>query len=377
MSCKNNIYKEFLLLISMIKKKNFQDLVTFALVIGLFVLAIIIIKPIALSIIFGVLLAYIFYPLYTWTLSKIKNENLSAFLICLGLIAVILVIAGLILNSLVNQAINFYLYMQNANLFNIIKDTFPSFLSSIEPSAGIMNSLNSFISTIISDFIKGFGDFILNFPKILLQLFIVIFIFFFSLKDGKKGIEYIRSLSPLKKEIQEKFFKQFKNVTYSVLIGQILVGALQGIIAGIGFFIFKVPNPLLLTLLAMFFGIIPLIGPWLVWVPADIYLFAAGRTGAGLGLLIYGLIISSGIDTLVRSLIVSKKTQINPTIIIIGMIGGLLVFGILGLIIGPLVLAYVLLIIELYRKNTKSENLVFKEVESKSFNPLKFNPLKL
>ena len=145
-----------------------------------------------------------------------------------------------------------------------------------------------------------------------------------------------------------------------MIVGQIVVGILQGIISGIGYFVFGVPNALLLTVITTLVGVIPVIGPWLVWIPVDIYLFASGQSGAGLGLLIYGSILINWIDTLIRPLIVSKKTKINPGVIITGMIGGLLVFGVLGLIIGPLVLSYVLLLMELYRKKSLgSESIVF------------------
>ena len=87
--------------------------------------------------------------------------------------------------------------------------------------------------------------------------------------------------------------------------------------------------------------------------------------GAGIGLLIYGLVVISWIDVFIRPLMVSRKTEINSAIVIIGMLGGLFVFGVLGLIIGPLVLAYVLLVIELYRKKTLSEDIIFKKVEPK------------
>jgi len=348
----------------MLRKEDFKNVITAALVIGLFILAIIIVKPVAMSILFGILLAYIFYPMYKWLLSKLKSPNLSALLICVGLIVIILLVIGLIFNSLANQAIDLYFSLQNSNLENTINEILPTFLSS-EISANLAGSLNSFISNLLANSLSKFTSFILNLPIIMLQLFVVIFVFFFSLRDGKKGVEYIKSLSHLGKETQEKFFKQFKDITNSVLLGQIVIGIAQGIVAGIGYFIFGVPNALILTILTMFVGIIPLIGPWLVWLPVDIYLFIVGRTGAGIGLLIYGLVIISWIDVFIRPLMVSRKTEINSAIVIIGMLGGLFVFGILGLIIGPLVLAYVLLVVELYRKKTFGEDIIFKKVESK------------
>ena len=356
-----NIYKEFLPYKPMFDKSIFKNTISVVLILGLFILAGIIIKPLIIAIISGVLLGYIFYPVYRMILRKLKRETISALLVCLGLLIIIIGATSLVLSSLVNQSISLFLALQSIDLSTVLTQALPSFLSS-EIAQTFGSSLNTFMSNIITQLLSRFGDIILNLPIILLQLFVSIFIFFFTLKDGKKAIEYMQSLDLLEKEIQEKFFRQFKAITYSVLMGQIVVGIIQGLIAGLGYFIFGVPNPIILTLLTMLAGVIPLIGPWLVWVPVVIYLFASGNSGAAFGLLIYGLIVISWLDAIIRPLIVAKRTQINSAIVIIGMIGGLYVFGILGLIIGPLVLAYVLLVIELYRKKSfKNKNIIFKE----------------
>jgi len=347
----------------MLDKEKFNDLITYALVVGLFVLAFIIIKPVIYSIISGVLLAYIFFPIYKWILKKLKNRNISALIVCIGLLIIIVLTAGIILGSLLKQVVDFSLYLKEVDWVNVIKTTLPEFIASSETSTAIVKSLKASLSTLLEDFIADLGNFLLNTPAILLQLFIVFLIFFFSLKDGEEALEYFKSLLPIKKEIQEKFFKQFKDITQSVLVGQIVVGVLQGIVAGIGYFIFGVPNALLLTLLTIIIGVIPIIGPWFVWIPIDIYLFIVGRPGAGIGLLIYGLFLINWIDLVIRPMIVSRKTQINSAIVLIGMFGGLFVFGILGLIIGPLILGYILLVIELYRKDKVGEDLIFKTGE--------------
>jgi len=343
-------------------KDSFKRILIYILVVCLFILAAIVLKPVIASIIYGLLLAYIFYPVYKWVLSRVKNENLAALIICIGLLIVIFVVASLLFTSLIKQITGLYLSLQEANFVNIVRGSLPEKLASSELSASIVNALNSSFSKILAGISSRFGDFIINLPIILLQLFVVIFTFFFSLRDGKKAFEYLKSLSPLEKDTEKKFFDHLTDITNSVLIGQIVVGIIQGAVAGIGYFIFGVPNALLLTFLTMLVGIIPIIGPWLVWIPVCFYLFITGRSGAGIGLLIYGLLIVSWLDTLIRPAIVSRKTQVHSAIILVGMIGGLFVFGILGLIIGPLVLAYILLVIELYRKKTIGKDLVFKKV---------------
>ena len=350
----------------MMNEKNFKYIIIGGLVIGLFVLAVMVIKPVIYSVIFGILLAYIFYPIYKWILSKIKSENLSAFLICILSLLIVLVPIILIFTSLIHQAINFYVTLQTLDFSNMVNEIMPSFLDSSGLSSYLTDSLNTSVPKLASYFIKFSAGFFLNLPVILLQLFVILFVFFFSLRDGKKAIEYLKSLSPVSREIENRFYEEFKDITNSVLLGQVVVGILQGAVAGIGYFIFGVPYALFLTLLTMLVGVIPLIGPWLVWVPVDVYLFGSGKPGAGLGFLIYGLIVISWIDTIIRPIIVSKRTEINSAIVIIGMIGGLFVFGILGLILGPLILGYVLLVLEIYRKKKFEESIFLKKVNEES-----------
>jgi predicted PurR-regulated permease PerM len=341
----------------MLSKEHVNDAITYVLIIGIFILAIIVIKPVAMSVLLGILLAYVFFPVYRFLLKRIKNKNIAALIVCVGVLILIAAAVFLILTSLFKQAVTFYLELQEIDFVNLLNRVFPNFSESYP---AIVGSVNSYISNFLSNVFNRFSDFVLNLPVMLLKLFVVIFTFFFCLRDGKRALEYLKSLAPFKKETMEKFSKQFKDVTNSVLIGQIVVGVLQGLVAGVGYFIFGVPNALILMLLTMLIGIIPLIGPWLVWIPVDIYLFATGRYGSGIGLLIYGSILINWIDTVVRPLIVSKKTRINSAIVIVGMIGGLFAFGILGLIIGPLVLGYILLIIEMYRQRpSRFSNIVF------------------
>ncbi len=348
----------------MLEKKDFNNLITYVLLLGLSILAILVIKPIIISIIYGILLGYVFYPVYKRVLSRTKNKNLAAFLVCVGLSILILVFASLILGSLLKQVIDFSTTLEKTDIINLIRETVPNFLSSSEGSTRMIDSMNSSLSDLFARLVSGLTNLILDIPAMMLQLFIIIFVFYFSLRDGKEAVEYLKSISPLKKEVQEKFFNHFRDITNSVLVGQVVIGAIQGIIAGIFYFIFGVPNALLLTVLTMLVGVIPIIGPWLVWVPVDIYLFAMGKTVSGVLLLIFGLVLINSIDTILRPLIVSRRTEINSGIVLIGMIGGLFAFGILGLIIGPLVLAYVLLVIEIYRKSTIGDDLIFKKVKT-------------
>jgi predicted PurR-regulated permease PerM len=120
-----------------------------------------------------------------------------------------------------------------------------------------------------------------------------------------------------------------------------------------------VPNALFFTLLASLAGILPVIGTTLVWLPMAIYLLASGNTISAIGVTAFGL-ISSSIDNFLRPVIVSRKTKMHPAIVLVGMIGGLFFFGVLGFILGPLILAYLIILLEVY-KNKRSSIVFIKE----------------
>jgi predicted PurR-regulated permease PerM len=210
------------------------------------------------------------------------------------------------------------------------------------------NVIYSFVTRITNSVMTAFSDVILNFPTLALQLIVTLFVFFFTLRDGEKLINYVQSLLPFPKSVEKRLFKSTKEITYSVLYGQVVIGILQGLLAGVGFFIFGINNALFLTFLAAIAGILPIIGTALVWVPVAIYLIITGNIGAFIGVSIFG-ILSSIMENTIKPAFVAKRTNVNPVVILLGMIGGLLFFGILGIILGPLILSYLLIVLEVYR----------------------------
>lgn len=319
--------------------------ISIALIAVVFILGFLILKPIALSIVTGLILAYVFYPLYERLFAIIKEKNTSSLIICFLLLFIVIIPSWFVIPIVARQVFNAYNFIQGANLASSIVNFFPS----MGLTSDFYTIINSFMSNIASSLLNKLTSFIINFQTLLLHAAVIFFVLFFALRDWDKLRKYVKSLSPLSAETEDVFFNKFKDVTNSVLFGQIIVGLVQGLTAGIGFLIFGVSGAISLTLLTIFFGMIPVIGPVIVWLPIDILLFVQGRTGAAIGLLIYGILVVSTVDNIIRPLIVSKRTKLNSGIVLVGMIGGLFVFGVLGLILGPLIIAYSLLILDFYR----------------------------
>lgn len=319
----------------------------------LFVLTFLLLKPILMSIIFGIILAYIFYPVYSFVYRFTHSKNLSATLICSFLILIIVVPSWFLAPIFIEQSLRLYVAAQQTDFITPLKTLFPPLFTSETFSAEVGSVLHSFIIRTIDNFVSSLAGIILELPTFLLQITAALFTFFFVLRDREEMVEYVKSLLPFSKDVEKKLFQYSEGITSSVIYGQIIVGILQGVIAGIGFFIFGVPNALFLTLLASLAGVLPIIGTVVVWVPVVIYLLVDGNSFAGIGVLVIGT-FSSTIDNFLRPMIVSRKTSLHSSIILLGMIGGLFMFGVLGLILGPLIIAYLLVILELYRKKKLS-----------------------
>ena len=338
------------------EEEYIRRIVTALILVTLLILSFFLLKPLLLAIVIGIILAFIFNPVYEWILKKTHSKNLSATIICVLLFLIIFIPLWFLTPIILEESFKLFQTSQEFDFTAALKTISPSLFASEAFSAEIASTLHCFVTNLINNLMTALGGIILNFPRILLQITVVFFVLFFLLRDKEELFSYLRGLSPLPKDVEKKFIESSKGITISVIYGEIVVGIIQGLIIGAGFLIFEIPNALILTLLAILVGILPIIGTAIVWIPVAIYLIVQNNTAALIGIIIFGS-ISSWIDTFLRPLIVSKKTNIHPSVLLVGMIGGLFLFGILGFILGPLILAYLLIMLELYR-NKKSPGLI-------------------
>jgi len=333
--------------------ENFKKTANVIIFITLLVLSFFILKPILISIIMALILAYVLSPIYDRINKKLKNKNLSAILILVLLIVIIVVPTWILAPILLRQSVDVFKSAHNLDFVTPIKSIFPGLFTSEEISNEIGYALSSLTTKGINAVIGSLTSFILNLPVILLHLIVIVFVLFFVIREKEIIVEYVKSLLPFSKEIEKKLFEQTKGITSSILYGQFIIGILQGIIMGAGIFALGIPNALFLTILAVLIGVLPVIGPILVWIPLAAYLFSSGRFLAAWVIIIFGL-ISSNIDNVLRPMIVNRRTNINTGILLVSMIGGLFFLGILGLILGPLIISYLFIIMELYRGKGRS-----------------------
>ncbi len=332
----------------------FRKFLIIIIIVGLLIVTFFLLKPILMSIVLGLILAFIFNPVYNLFYKLTKWPNFSATLVCIVLILIVVLPIWFFTPMVIDQTFKIYLAAQKTDFVSIFKGIFPSLFASQQFSAEIGGIIQSLITNTANSLLNSFSKIILNFPTILLQMLVVLFTFYFALRDKNHLGEYVKTLSPFSKDIESKLLKYSRDITASVLYGFVVIGIAEGLILTIAFFLFGVPNAFVLSIVAIIAGILPIIGPMFVWVPVLIYLLVADNTYAAVGILIFG-IVSSNIDHILRPLLTSRMTKIHSGIVFIGMIAGLFLFGVLGLIIGPLILAYLIIILDAYREqNVKS-----------------------
>jgi predicted PurR-regulated permease PerM len=335
-------------------EEYFKKVMSIATIGALIVLSFFLIKPILLSIIAGFLLAFIFSPIYNLLFRITKGKGLSAGILCILLIAIIVVPLFFFTPMIIDESIKIYRASQSLDIVTPLTKLFPNLFASKEFAQEAGSAIHTFITKVTNSLMNYVSNILLDLPNIAAQIVVIFFTFFYALRDKEEIISYIKSLLPFSKEIQKRLFDSTRDITSSVLFGQILIGLVQAAILSIGFFVFNVQNPFLVSLVAVVICIFPILGPTFVGVPVALFLLIGGDTFSALGVVVF-TIISHLSDHFTRPLFVAKRAKLHSALVIIGMVGGFILFGILGFVLGPLIIAYLIILIEAYRnKNVPS-----------------------
>ena len=324
------------------KHSKYFFIASFLLII---VISIIIAWPFVAAIFGAIVLAYLFHPIYNFFYKWIKNETISAFITTLLVLIVLLLPFILVGNAVFNETSNFFFAIRDINFEELGQKYLGNiFGENIDVSSFLKDGLNRLSISLI----QTLDDFFLNIPQKLLSLLVMVFVMFYLFKDGKRLLFTIKEALPLKRKYKEDIAQKFNDTIYATMYGVVLTAIIQGIIGGIGLWIFDVSSPILWTSVMILAAMIPFIGAAFVWLPAAIFKLALGDSFNGLGLFLYGLLIVSTVDNIVRPKIIGSKSKVHPALILIGALGGIKIFGLIGIVIGPLILSVLTVLFHLY-----------------------------
>ena len=340
------------------QEKNHAKNFIIGLVLFTITIALLLIRPYVVAILTSMVLAYIFYPVYLRLNEKIKKENISAFIVSVIIIIIITIPLAFILYHVSQEANVGYIILKQKLKNGGVLD--------LECTGGLIcsaaNKLNEWISNpqvhfyitdnlkkLSSSITEGAFSFVFSLPKRFLDIFITFFITFFLLRDGAKLVNWVEKETPLKKKQRDRIFKQMHEVIRAIIYGFFLVGLLEGFVMAVTFSIAGITSPIIWGVVVGLLALIPIIGGAVIWIPAMIIQFMSGFRGPAIIVLIGGLIVSS-IDTFLKPKVIGKKADIHPILVVLGVFGGISLFGIAGVIIGPLILTLLFTFIKMYKK---------------------------
>ena len=214
-------------------------------------------------------------------------------------------------------------------------------------------NLNDFISLLpkIVQFLMG------SITSFTINVLVLLLVLYFMFTSGRKMENYIREIMPFSRKYKRDVTHELRMVIRSNAIGVPLLAIIQGAAAYLGYLIFGAPEALLWGILSCFATIIPILGVGLVWVPLALYIGISGHWGMAIGLAIYSLIVVGNLDNLIRSMLQKKMADTHPLITIFGVFIGLSLFGFMGVIFGPVLLAIFVLCIEIFREEYLDDDL--------------------
>jgi len=187
-----------------------------------------------------------------------------------------------------------------------------------------------------------------NILKFFINFFFMLLVTYYLLIDGGRLISFFVDLSPLPQEQDEKLIQKFKDIAGAVLVGNGIGGVIQGILGGGVFALFGLSSPFLWGLVMAFLAFLPIVGIGLVLIPASIFLFLKGRIFAGIFFIVFYLLLSGGVEYILKPKFVGKRVHMHTLLVFLSIIGGLKLFGVIGIIYGPLVVTGFLTLTEIY-----------------------------
>ncbi len=340
------------------KENRFYYTVLIFLVLALGYLTYNIISPFLSPIMWAIVFSLVFYPVYAFILKYVRYKPIASVLTLLVIFLLIFGPFSYFAYLLTQEALALVNRFQGGNvdlldsvlrhpLVNMVvkKILLVFHMTEQELYKTIIDGIAK-IGKESAGFVRaGFGNIatgMVNFVFMLLSVF-------FFLEDGPAFIEKIGSFMPFSKKQSERLLNQTKDIVISTIYGGVVVAVTQGVIGGVGFALLGIPSPVVWGLAMFVASFIPLVGTFVIWGPAVIYLFFQAQYLKGIILILIGVFAISSVDNILRPLIIRGKMKMPTLAIFFSILGGLKLFGFIGFIMGPLVLALFISVFDIFR----------------------------
>lgn len=342
--------------------QSFQKIQTrafFTLLILALVLAVYMVGPYLAPVMWAAILASLFHPLNKKIGAKLGNENAGAGVTTALIVLIVLIPVSLIIASLVRELVGLYGYLRDPETLQMMT----GFVERLRDNQLINQYvIGTDIQGEIENILKSIGSSLLNFARessmvtfsVLAKGFILLYTLFFFLRDGKSLLLKLERLLPFGDSNERELYRRFTSTSRATLKGSVLVAVVQGFIAGIGYAIVGLPSVVFFSILTMFMAIIPALGASFVLVPVAVYLFFTASTWQAIVLIAFALFINLS-ENVIRPKLVGEGVQMHPALFVVSTLGGISLFGISGIVFGPVVVSFLLSLLDMYEERYKKD----------------------
>lgn len=319
--------------------------------------------PLYGAVFWSVVLAILFAPLHARMLGLMRQQrNLAALVTLVLFLLVILLPLALITGSLVQEGSAYYEKIRSGQInfglyFQQIISALPAWLSRLLSNFGVTDfaTLKDALSTAAAEGGQAIATKALSIGQItagfLLSIGVMVYLLFFLLRDGHQLAAKIQQAIPLDARHKQQLFATFVTVIRATIKGNIVVAAVQGALGGVMFWFLGIQGAMLWGVVMAVLSLIPAIGAGLIWAPVALYFLFTGAIWQGVTLILYGVFVIGLVDNILRPILVGKDTQMPDYVVLLSTLGGIVIFGLNGFVIGPVIAALFIAIWDLFSKD--------------------------
>jgi predicted PurR-regulated permease PerM len=313
-------------------------------------------RPFISVLAWAVVLVIVFYPVHKKITSALGGRSWSALISCLLVLLILLLPLTLLTMAVAQELAKVVPEMpsQIAHLLSQQPAVFGRITEWMQNRFGIsMPNMQGFVIDQLVNLrdvlLAGSFSLMGNVVSGIVKAFFVVFTMYYLFRDGDKIVNKLPAALPLDTEQSEAIILRTQQVVSASVYGVVTIAALQGLLGGLAFWMLGIPSPVLWAVLMAFVCMIPVLGSFLVWLPLSIYLLVTGHWTKALLLIIWGAFVISTIDNFLRPKLVGNQTRLHELFIFFSVLGGISVFGLLGIVLGPVVLAITLGLLQTFQ----------------------------
>ncbi|MBI5663997.1 MAG: AI-2E family transporter [Nitrospirae bacterium] len=339
------------------KTEWLYKIISLAIIVVLFYLLYKVLSPFLIIIAWAMVLSITFYPLNRFLLRFIKRPWLASLITLIIILIIMLGPFSFIVGSLVSETTAVYSSIEERGFETLtqiqdhprLKAIFEEISSyrifeGFDFRQGAIDSLKSIGSLIAAHT----TDFFTNAVMLIVNFFMICLTTYYFLVDGNELVNFIKKLLPFSEKQKDRLELRIRELVIAAIYGGLAVAAAQGVLGGLAFYFFGLPSPILWGTAMGIFSFIPVIGCAAIWLPAGIYLLLTAGYAKGIGFLVYSVVLIGSIDNVIRPLVIGGRTKLHSLLIFFSVLGGISYLGFLGFILGPLIAALCLSLLEIY-----------------------------